>query len=39
INELGQKLERQLNRHTAKPIARRANAGLKDQPQTDEADA
>ncbi|MFE8711322.1 ribosome hibernation-promoting factor, HPF/YfiA family [Aeromonas allosaccharophila] len=39
INELGQKLERQLNRHTEKPIARRTNAALKEQPQPDEADA
>lgn len=39
INELGQKLERQLNRHTEKPITRRANAALKEQPQPDEADA
>ena len=27
------------NRHTEKPIARRANAALKEQPQPDEADA
>lgn len=39
INELGQKLERQLNRHTEKPIARRTNAALKEQSQPDEADA
>ncbi|MBP6791012.1 MAG: ribosome-associated translation inhibitor RaiA, partial [Aeromonas sp.] len=37
ITDLGQKLERQLNRHTEKPIARRA-AG-KEVPQPDEADA
>ena len=35
--ECVQKLERQLNRHTEKPIARRA-AG-KEVPQPDEADA
>ncbi|MGL4717156.1 MAG: ribosome hibernation-promoting factor, HPF/YfiA family [Aeromonas sp.] len=39
INELGQKLERQLNRHTEKPISRRATGVLKEQPQPDEADA
>jgi ribosome-associated inhibitor A len=40
ITELGQKLERQLNRHIEKPIARRAAASTKEVvPQVDEADA
>ncbi|PJG57581.1 ribosome hibernation-promoting factor, HPF/YfiA family [Aeromonas cavernicola] len=38
INELGQKLERQLNRYTAKPLARRANAAHKEHLQLDESE-
>ena len=39
INDLGQKLERQLNRHTEKPLARRAQSPLREQAEPQEADA
>ena len=39
ITDLGQKLERQLNRHIEKPLARRAAVTGKDVPEVDEADA
>lgn len=39
ITDLGQKLERQLNRHIEKPLARRAAVAGKDVPEVDEADA
>jgi ribosome-associated inhibitor A len=39
ITDLGQKLERQLNRHTDKPLARRAAVGGKEVLQPDEVDA
>ena len=39
ITDLGQKLERQLNRHIEKPLARRAAVVGKDVPEVDEADA
>lgn len=38
VTELGQKLERQLNRHTEKPIARRAAVKEAPQLEPDEAD-
>ena len=39
ITDLGQKLERQLNRHIEKPLARRAAVVGTDVPEVDEADA
>ena len=39
ITDLGQKLERQLNRPIEKPLARRAAVVGKDVPEVDEADA
>lgn len=36
INELGQKLERQIHRHTEKPIAKRSNSPLKEVAQGQE---
>ena len=39
ITDLGQKLERQLNRHIEKPLARRAAVLGNDVPEVDEADA